>query len=105
MAPEEKHVEIDDAPVSASLFTGLFFHNARDGPAWHGAVPLPAQPRAAREALERRLRLRRTLGIPRGSIRATVLIETIPAAFGMDEILHELEHRWAQQVGGTTSSA
>ena len=62
-----------------------------------GPVLLPAQagepPRSA--AVERRVRAARrsALGIPRGTIKATVLIETLPAAFEMDEILYELrEH-------------
>ena len=96
----EKHVLVDGEPISASLFDfGLyFFHNARELlERGSGPVLLPAQagepPRGA--ALERRLRAapQDALGIPRGTIRATVLIETILAAFEMDEILYELrEH-------------
>ena len=96
----EKHVLVDGQPVPAALFDfGLyFFHNARELlAARQRPVLLPAQagepPRGA--AVERRLRhARRTRsGIPRGTIRATVLIETLPAAFEMDEILYELrEH-------------
>ena len=70
----------------------------------HRPVLLPAQARGPRRGapLERRVpRTRRTaLGIPRGSIRATVLIETILAAFEMDEILHELrEHAAGLNAG------
>ena len=94
---DEKHVLVDGEPVSGSLFDfGLyFFHNAqRAARARPRALLLPAQdgepPRGA--ALERRLRRwRRTRSAsPRGTIRATVLIETILAAFEMDEILYEL---------------
>ena len=91
---------VDGKPISGSLFDfGLFFfHNAKALIAQrHGALFLPAEagepPGGA--PVERRLRVRRrtTLGIPRGTIRATVLIETILAAFEMDEILYELrEH-------------
>ncbi len=92
----EKHVRVDGEVVSASLFDfGLwFFHNARElldrgtGPylylpkleshleaeLWHDVFAF------AEDAL----------GVPRGSTRATVLIETILAAFEMDEILHAL---------------
>ena len=48
------------------------------------------------------------LGIPRGTIKATVLIETLPAAFEMDEILWELREHYAPAstaAAGTTSSA
>ena len=91
---------VDGEPVSASLFDfGLYvFHNAqRAARARHRAVPLPAEarepPRGA--PLERRLHAlaEEELGLPRGTIKATVLIETILAAFEMDEILWELrEH-------------
>jgi malate synthase len=95
----EKHLEIDGRPVSASLFDfGLFlFHNA-DKLRAKGTGPYFYLPK-----LESHLEARlwndvfefseRELGIPAGSIRATVLIETITAAFEMDEILYELrEH-------------
>ena len=93
----ERHLRVDGAPVSATLFDfGLyFFHNAAERLArGSGPVLLPAQagepPRGA--ALERRLRRGRGArsACPRGTIRATVLIETMPAAFEMDEILYEL---------------
>jgi len=95
----EKHVFVDGEPVSASLFDfGLFFfHNAthlvrqRTGPYFY----LPK----LESHLEARLWndvfnvAQDELGLPRGTIRATVLIETILAAFEMDEILYELrEH-------------
>ena len=92
----EKHVLVDGAAVSASLFDfGLyFFHNARELLA-RGSGPYFYLPK-----LEGRLEARlwndvfshaqATLGIRHGTIRATVLIETILAALEMDEILYEL---------------
>ena len=93
---EEKHLLVDGRPVSASLvdFGLYFFHNAREllGPR-ERTVLLPAE---AGEPLEARLwndvfnAAQDALGLPRGTIRATVLIETILAAFEMEEILYEL---------------
>ncbi len=102
----EKHATLDGSPVSASLFDfGLFvFHSARPlldsglGPylylpkleshreavLWHDVFTLAEE----------------KLGLDRGSIRATVLIETILAAFEMDEILHALgEHAAGLNAG------
>src|SRR6267378_5567672 len=96
---DEKHVTVDGRPISAALFDfGLFFfHNAAALIA-KGSGPYFYLPKLESH-LEARLwndvfvTAQDTLGIPRGTIRATVLIETIPAAFEMDEILHELrEH-------------
>lgn len=92
----EKHVTIDGAPVSASLFDfGLyFFHNAKTLLA-SGAGPYFYLPKMESH-LEARLWndvfvfAQDYLGVPQGSIRATVLIETILAAFEMHEILYEL---------------
>src|SRR5919201_3316215 len=93
---DEKHLMIDDRPVSGALFDfGLFFfHNA------HELVRRGTGPYFYLPKLESHLEARiwndvfnlaqDELGIPRGTIRATVLIETIPAAFEMDEILYEL---------------
>jgi malate synthase len=95
----EKHVLVDGEPVSASLFDfGMFFfHNAREQ-LDRGTGPYFYLPKLENH-LEARLwndvfnRAQDELGIPRGSIRATVLIETILAAFEMEEILYELrEH-------------
>jgi malate synthase len=95
----EKHLEVDGRPVPASLFDfGLcFFHNAR-AQLERGSGPYYYLPKLESH-LEARLwndvfvMAQEQLGIERGSIRATVLIETLPAAFEMDEILHELrEH-------------
>ncbi len=92
----EKHLFIDGRPVSASLFDFAlyFFHNARELMA-RGTGPYFYLPKMESH-LEARLwndvfvRAQRELGIPTGTIRATVLIETILAAFEMDEILYEL---------------
>ncbi len=95
----EKHLLVDGAPVSGGLFDfGLyFFHNAQELRA-RGSGPYFYLPKMESH-LEARIwndvfRLaQEELGLPQGSIRATVLIETIPAAFEMDEILYELrEH-------------
>ena len=96
---DEKHVRVDGRPIAASLFDfGLFFfHNARALLA-QGSGPYFYLPKLENH-LEARLwndvfnAAQDALGIPRGTIRATVLIETILAAFEMDEILYELrEH-------------
>jgi malate synthase len=95
----EKHVLVDGKPVSGSLFDfGLFFyHNARELIA-RGSGPYFYLPKMESH-LEARLwndvfkMAQDELELPQGTIRATVLIETIPAAFEMDEILYELrEH-------------
>jgi malate synthase len=96
---EERHVRVDGEPISGSLFDfGLYlFHNAKELLA-HGSGPYFYLPKMESH-LEARLwndvflRAEQKLGLPKGSIRATVLIETILAAFEMDEILYELrEH-------------
>ena len=98
---EEAHLQVDGAPVSASLFDfGLFFfHNAR-ALIGKGTGPYFYLPKMENH-LEARLwnqvfdAAQDALGIPRGTIRATVLIETILAAFEMDEILWELRPHMA----------
>jgi malate synthase len=93
---EEKHVLVDGEPMPASLFDfGLyFFHNARELLA-RGSGPYFYLPKLESH-LEARLWnevfdwSQDALGVPRGSVRATVLIETILAAYEMDEILYEL---------------
>ncbi|HSY82668.1 MAG TPA: malate synthase A [Gemmatimonadaceae bacterium] len=92
----ERHVRVDGQPMSASLFDfGMFFyHNAREQIA-RGAVPCFYVPKLESH---REARLwhdvfafaERELGIAPGTIRVTILIETILAAFEMDEILYEL---------------
>jgi malate synthase len=92
----EKHVRLDGKPVLASLFDfGVyFFHNAQKlldkgtGPYFY--LPKLESHLEARLWNEVFNLAQDELKIPRGSIRATVLIETIPAAFEMDEILWEL---------------
>jgi malate synthase len=95
----EKHAWLDGKPVPGGLFDfGIFFfHNAQklldqgSGPYFY--LPKLESHREARWWNEVFRLAQDELGIPRGSIRATVLIETIPAAFEMDEILYELrEH-------------
>lgn len=95
----EKHMKVDGKPVSASLFDfGLyFFHNARalmergTGPYFY--LPKMESHLEARLWNDVFVYAQEQLGIPRGTIKATVLIETILAAFEMDEILYELrEH-------------
>ncbi len=92
----ERHVTIDGAPASASLFDfGLyFFHNAKElvargsGPYFY--LPKLEGHREARLWNDVFVHAQEALGLPRGTVRATVLIETILGAFEMDEILYEL---------------
>jgi malate synthase len=102
----EKHATLDGAPVSASLFDfGLFvFHCARPlldgglGPYLY--LPKLESHREARLWHDVFTLAEETLGLGRGAIRATVLIETILAAFEMDEILHALaEHAAGLNAG------
>jgi malate synthase len=103
---DEKHVLIDGKPVSGALFDfGLFFfHNAKrqidngTGPYFYVAK--------LENHLEARIwndvfrMAQDELGIPRGTIRATVLLETILAAFEMEEILYEMrEHSSGLNLG------
>jgi malate synthase len=103
---DERHVLVDGAPVSASLFDfGLAcFHNAREllergsGPYYY--LPKLESHLEARLWNDAFCLAQDELSIPRGSIRATVLIETILAAFEMDEILYELrEHASGLNAG------
>merc|ERR1711939_1219390 len=96
---EEAHITVDGQPMSGSMFDfGLFFfHNAKEQ-VKRGRGPYFYLPKME-HYLEARLwndifnTAQDKLGIKRGTIRATVLIETIPGAFVMDEILSELrEH-------------
>ncbi len=95
----EKHMLVDGEQVSAGVFDlALYaFHNARplldkgSGPYFY--LPKLESHLEARLWNDIFLVIQEEIGIPRGSIRATVLIETILAAFEMDEILYELrEH-------------
>ena len=93
---EEKHLSVDGKPVSASLFDfGLyFFRNAQEliargsGPYFY--LPKMESRHEARLWNDVFVYSQEKLGLPIGTIRATVLIETILAAFEMDEILYEL---------------
>ena len=103
---DEKHVLVDGQRVSGGIFDfGLFlFHNAKEQIA-RGAGPFFYLPKMESH-LEARLwndifvRAQDKLGLPQGTIKATVLIETILAAFEMDEILYELrEHSAGLNAG------
>ena len=92
----EKHFLVDGAPISGSLFDfGLYFFHCAQRQLDAGKGPYFYLPKMESH-LEARLwndvfvQAQQLLGIPQGTIRATVLIETIPAAFEMDEILYEL---------------
>jgi malate synthase len=97
----EKHVVVDGEPISGGIFDFAiyFFHNAKELIA-RGSGPYFYLPKLESH-LEARLwndifvMAQDDLGIPRGTIKATVLIETILAAFEMDEILYELRHHSA----------
>ena len=95
----ERHLLVDELPVPGCLFDfGLyFFHNALalmergTGPYFY--LPKLQSHREARFWNDVFIHAQEALGVPRGTIKATVLIETLPAAFAMDEILYELrEH-------------
>ena len=92
----EKHFPINGSPISASLFDfGLyFFHNFRTlldrKTAPYFYLPKLESHREARLWNDVFIHAQEYVGIPQGTIRATVLIETISAAFEMDEILYEL---------------
>ena len=93
---QEKHVVVDSHPIPGALFDfGVFaFHNAAaliargSGPYFY--LPKLQGHLEARLWNEIFVHAELALGLPFGSIRATVLIETLPAAFEMDEILWEL---------------
>jgi malate synthase len=103
---DETNLVIDGEPaVGALVDFGLhFFHNAKELLA-RGSGPYFYLPKMESH-LEARLwndvfvKAQQDLGVPQGSVRATVLIETIPAAFEMDEILYELrEHASGLNAG------
>src|SRR5437588_976680 len=95
----ERHLMVDGEPISGSLldFGLFFFHNAKpllakgSGPYFY--LPKIESHLEARLWNDVFLHAQEALGIARGTVKATVLIETLPAAFEMDEILYELrEH-------------
>ncbi|MET0328840.1 MAG: aldolase/citrate lyase family protein, partial [Luteimonas sp.] len=98
---DEKHVRVDGEAMSGALFdAGLFaFHNAhalaaRDrGPYFY--IPKLQSMEEAQLWNDVLAHIERSLGLPAGQIRVTVLIETLPAVFEMDEILHALRDRIA----------
>ncbi|WP_282697250.1 malate synthase A [Streptomyces sp. CC208A] len=103
---EERHLEFDGGPVPASLvdFGLYFFHCARRqidaglGPYFY--LPKLENAYEARLWNDVFVLAQELLGIPRGTVRATVLIETITAAFEMEEILYELrEHSAGLNAG------
>ena len=97
----EEHVTVDGAPISGSLFDfGLYvFHNAKDIIA-RGVTPAFYLPKMESH-MEARLwndvftHAEEVLGVTKGTFKATVLIETLPAAFEMDEIIYELRDHMA----------
>ena len=98
---DEKHVRVDGAPLSASLFDlGLFaFHNsdvlaAKERGPYFYLPKLQSMEEAAlwNDVLDH---VEQALGLAPGQLKVTVLIETLPAAFEMDEILHALRGRIA----------
>jgi malate synthase len=92
----EKHLLVDGAPAAGALvdFGLFFFHNARplvekgSGPYFY--LPKMESHREARLWSSVFEHAQDALDIPRGTVKATVLIETVPAAFEMEEILYEL---------------
>jgi malate synthase len=102
----ERHLKVDGQPVAASLFDfGLYaFHNARErlrrGSGLYLYLPKLQAHGEARLWNDVFVQAQAVLGIPRGTVRATVLIETIHAAFEMEEILYELrEHSSGLNAG------
>ncbi len=102
----EKHVLVDGEPVSGAIFDfGLyFFHNAKallaanSGPYFY--LPKMESHLEARLWNDIFVAAQQALGIPAGAIKATALIETVVAAFEMEEILYELrEHSAGLNIG------
>ncbi|MFC4332508.1 malate synthase A [Streptomyces andamanensis] len=103
---DEAHLEHDGAPVPAALadFGLYFFHCARrlteSGSGPYFSLPKLENRYEARLWNDVFLLAQELLGIPRGTVRATVLIETVTAAFEMEEILHELREHGAGLTAG-----
>ena len=97
----EDHVTVDGEPVAGALFDFALYlwHNARAALA-RGLRPLFLPAQAGEHAKKRRLWsdvfafAESKLRLERGTIKATVLIETLPAAFEMDEILYALRREY-----------
>ena len=98
---EERHFEVDGLPISASLFDfGLYFFRNHDRGGRFFYLPKLESHLEARLWNDVFVWAQEELGVPQGSIKATVLIETILAAFEMEEILHELrEHSAGLNAG------
>jgi malate synthase len=98
---DEKHVTVDGKPVSGGIFDFalFFFHNAKElitrgsGPYFY--LPKMESHTEARLWNDIFVFSQSELGIPEGTVRATALIETVVAAFEMDEILYELRNHSA----------
>lgn len=94
----EKHVVVDGVTASGSIFDFAlyFFHNAKhrvdNGSGVYFYLPKMEHHLEARLWNDIFVRAQELVGIPQGSCKGTVLIETITAAFQMHEILHELRH-------------
>ncbi|HKP28689.1 MAG TPA: malate synthase A [Gemmatimonadales bacterium] len=97
----ERHLVVDGVVAPGSLVDfGLYLHHnatelLRRGTGPYFYLPKLESHREARWWNDVFLRAQELLGVPAGSIRATVLIETLPAAFEMDEILYELRQHSA----------
>jgi malate synthase len=97
----EEHLLVDGEPVSAAIFDFalFFYHNAKallarnTGPYFY--LPKLESHLEARLWNDVFVTAQRELGVPQGTIKATVLIETVLAAFEMDEIIHELRDHCA----------
>jgi malate synthase len=95
----EAHVEVNGEPMSGSLFdAGLFlFHNAKNllarGSGPYLYLPKMESHREAKLWDDVLGHAEKKLGLPHGAVKCTVLIETFPAAFEMDEILHAMKDR------------
>ncbi|MBA2461584.1 MAG: malate synthase A [Actinobacteria bacterium] len=98
---EERHLEVDGEPISASLFDfGLYFFRNHDRGGRFFYLPKLESYLEARLWNDVFTWSQAELGVPPGSIKATVLIETILAAFEMEEILYELrEHSAGLNAG------
>jgi malate synthase len=103
---DERHVTVDGQPVSGAIFDFalFFFHNAKElisrgsGPYFY--LPKMESHLEARLWNDIFIAAQKELGIARGTIKATALIETVVAAFEMDEILYELrEHSAGLNIG------
>jgi malate synthase len=98
---EERHFEVDGAPMSGSLFDfGLYFHRNHGRNGRYFYLPKLESHLEALLWNDVFVWAQDRLGVPQGTIKATVLIETILAAFEMDEILFELrEHSAGLNAG------